>query len=107
MGFRELQGIADLAVRQQLGDTVTYSPGSRGLSSVVVSGVFDAAYQFVDAGNAGVSSSGPAVFLTLSDLPSDPSDDHDATVTFQTVVYEIRESQPDGLGGCLLLLHKT
>lgn len=105
MGFRELQGIADLAVRQQLGDTVTYSPGSGG--PVSVSGVFDAAYQFVDAGNAGVSSSGPAVFLTLSDLPSDPSDDHDATVTFQTVVYEIRESQPDGLGGCLLLLHKT
>jgi hypothetical protein len=105
MGFSDLLQVGDQSVRELLGETVTYTPGAG--SPVDISGVFDKAYQFVDAGQAGVSSSGPAVFLTLSDLTSDPDDDTSARVTVGTTVYRVRESQPDGLGGILLLLHEV
>lgn len=94
---------ADLAVRQMLGGPVTYTPGSG--APAVVQGVFDSAYVKVDAGQAGVMSTSPAVFLTLADLPSNPSDDTVATVTVGGTVYEIWEARPDGMGTVLLLLH--
>jgi hypothetical protein len=50
-------------------------------------------------------SAGPAVFLTLSDLPSDPGADPDAVVTVDGVRYTTREVQKDGMGGVVLLLH--
>lgn len=74
-------------------------------AAVDVTGIFDAAYVKVDAGQAGVSSVGPAVFLRLEDLPGNPLED-DATVTVGAVAYEIAEAKPDGQGGVLLLLHK-
>lgn len=104
MGFAESLATGDVAVRELLGSTVTYSPSSG--SPVDVSGVFDAAYIRVDAGQAGISSSGPAVFLTISDLPSDPTTAV-ATVTVAGTTYSVREAQPDGMGGVLLLLHTT
>ncbi len=104
MGFSDLMAAADRAAREVLGETVTYAPSSG--DPVEVRGIFDAAYVRVDAGQAGVSSSGPAVFLCLSDLPSDPTDD-EAVVTVGAVGYRIREAQPDGLGGVLLLLHRV
>jgi hypothetical protein len=105
VGFSELLATVDRAVRKTLGGSVTYSPTSG--SPVTVDGVFDAAYVRVDLGQAGVSSSGPAVFLRLSDLPSDPSTDATATVTVSGVTYTVHEAQPDGLGGVLLQLHQV
>lgn len=104
MAFTDLVERTDLAVRGHLGGPVTYSPSVG--APVDVTGVFDAAYVRVDLGQIGVSSSGPAVFLRRSDLPSDPSEDPGATVTVKGVVYSIHEVQPDGEGGgVLLLLH--
>lgn len=93
-------------VRGHLGEAVTYSPGS-GIP-VVVQGIFDAAYVRVEgSGQASVSSCGPAVHLSLADLPSDPSEDEDATVTIRGVTYSVPESKPDGLGDVLLILYRT
>lgn len=104
MAFTDLVERADIAVRGHLGSTVTYSPSVG--APVAVQGVFDAAYVRVDLGQIGVSSSGPAVFLRRSDLPSDPSEDPGATVTVNGIIYTIHEVQPDGEGGgVLLLLH--
>lgn len=88
-----------------LGGPVTYTPGVG--AAVDVRGVFDALYVKVDAGNTGVSSSGPAVFLRLSDLPSDPSDDVAARVTVAGTQYKVREAEPDGIGGVHLLLQEV
>jgi hypothetical protein len=104
MAFSDLLLTADRAALAVLGDPVTYTPGVG--SAANVRGVFDAAYQRVDVGHAGVASVGPAVFLRVSDLPSDPSDDADATVTVRGTTYTVHEAQPDGLGGVRLLLHE-
>jgi len=104
MTFSALLERADVAVRGILGGTVNYAP-SVGIA-VDVTGIFDAVYVKVDAGEAGVSSTGPAVFLRLEDLPSDPTTDA-ATVTVAGIAYSIREAEPDGQGGVLLLLHKA
>jgi hypothetical protein len=87
------------------GGSVTYTSGVG--SAVSVRGVFDALYEKVDAGNTGVSSFGPAVFLRLSDLPSHPSDDASARVTVAGIEYKVREAQPDGVGGVHLLLQQV
>lgn len=106
MGYSELMALVDGPVRELLGETVTYAGSSGG--PVEVRGVFTEDHQKVDAGRAGVSSSGPAVFLRLEDLPSNPAEDGDSVrVTVGAVTYSVREAQPDGLGGVLLLLHKA
>lgn len=103
MSWSTLLAQTDKGVLQIAGDPVTYTPGVG--SAVSVRGVFEAEYVRVDAGVAGVSSPGPAVFLRLSDLPSDPSVDADATVTVSAAVYTAHEVKPDGQGGVLMLLH--
>jgi hypothetical protein len=105
VSFSSLLAMADRAALTAHGDPVTYSPGAG--SPVSVCGIFDAAYQRVEAGEPGISSSGPGLFLRLADLPSDPGVDSAATVTVATVVYRAWEVKPDGLGGVLLLLHKV
>lgn len=102
MGFSDLLAQADVAATQHLGGAVSYTTGLG--ATVSVQGIFDAAYVLVDAGQAGVSSCGPAVFLRLADLPSDAIDD-EPTITVDAVEYEVREAKPDGQGGVLLLLH--
>jgi hypothetical protein len=69
--------------------------------------VFDAAYVKAGAGEVGVSSAGPAVFLRLADLSSDPETDRDARVTIREQDYSIHEVQPDGQGAAVLLLHEV
>lgn len=106
MGFADLMAsLVDPAVRQQLGGSVTYTPGVG--AAVTVDGVFDAAHQHLDLGEPGVTSQGPAAFLTLADLPSDPVTDTAATVTYAGVTYTPHTVKPDGLGGVLLLLHRV
>jgi hypothetical protein len=104
VGFTALLAAADRAALQNLGGPVRYTAGS-GVTADVV-GVFDSAYVKVDAGQAGVSSMGPAVFLRLADLPSDPEIDS-PIVTVESVNHVVREVQKDGLGGVLLLMHRT
>ena len=97
--------MADGPVRGILGSaSISYAPSVG--APVVVSGVFDASYVRVDLGT-GVSSVSPAVFLRLSELPSNPETDEGATVTVAGVAYVAHEVQPDSVGGVLLLLHKV
>lgn len=104
MGFPELLAGVDKIVRTKLGGLVTYAPSTG--DPVTVNGVFDASYDMVSVGRAGVSGYAPAVFLTLSDLPSDPTIDTPA-ITVGSVEYKIREVKPDGLGGVWILLHEA
>ncbi len=105
MSFADLLTVADVAVRGRLGGNVTYTP-TVGVA-VTVDGIFDRAYERLDLGNPGVSSYGPGVFLTLTDLPSNPAVDTTATVTVSGVTYLPYEYAPDGLGGIVLHMHEV
>jgi hypothetical protein len=105
VGFAELLEMADAAQLERQGGAVTYT-SSEG-EEVEVEGIFDKTHQHIDAGRTGVTSSGPVVYLRLSDLSSDPEEDGEATVTVAEVEYTIREVQKDGMGMVRLLLHKA
>ena len=104
MAWPELLAAVDRAALQHLGGAVRYTPNAG--APVDVEGVFDANYVRADAGQAGVVTSGPAVFLRLADLPSDPETD-EPTITVGGTTYRVREPQKDGQGGVVLLLHQT
>lgn len=107
MAWGRLLEAADRAAMEHLGgETVTYKPGTG--APVPVIGIFDEAYVLADASDARVSSSGPAVFFRLADLPSDPDTDTGVVeVTVGGKTYRRREVKKDGQGGVLLLLHET
>ncbi len=111
MAFSDLLAVADRACLTHLGRTVRYEPNIG--VAVDVTGVFDAEYVRVDAGQAGLESSGPAVFLRLEDLkdangvPLPDPDDDEPTITVAGVAYRVRERQKDGQGGIRLLLHRA
>lgn len=103
--FASLVERNDRAVQAHLGGSVTYAPTVG--QPVTVKGVFDEAYERVDGFGSGVSSSGPAVHVTLADLPSDPATDVEALITINGQSYKAREVKPDGMGGAMLLLHRA
>lgn len=105
MGFRALLALADRAALQHLGGPVRYTSGAGAV--VDVSGIFDAAYVRQVAGQPGVTSFGPAVFLRVAGLPSDPETDLTATITVEGVFYSIQEPKKDGLGGVVLQLNEV
>ncbi len=104
MGFADLVAAADRAAQEMLGgQPVTYLPDAG--PSVVVTGLFDEQYVLAEGtAEAGVATSGPAVFLLLDDLPVDPAEDDDATVTIGAVPYRVIGVRPDGIGGVVLAL---
>ena len=104
MDFPALVAQMDRPVLDHLGGTVRYA--SMFGVAVDVQGIFDAAYVRVDAGEAGLESSGPAVFFRLEDLPADFESD-EPTITANGVEYRVRERQKDGQGGIHLLLHRA
>ena len=104
MAFRDLLAVADRAAQKHLGGTVRYTPTNG--ASAEVAGVFEAGHVRADAGQAGMTTVGPAVFLRLEDLPSDPELDEGASVTVSGVEYRIHEPAKDGQGGVTLYLHR-
>ncbi len=107
MVFADLIGGADRLVIQQLGEAVGYSRDGVALPTAVP-GVFTAQYFLVDqGGEAGVSSSVPAIFFRLADLPSDPATDLRPTIARGAATYLAREVKKDGEGGVLILLRET
>lgn len=94
-----------VAGQKIVGSPVNYAPGVG--DPVDVYGVFDLLYEHLDLGHAGVSSVGPAVYLTIADLPSDPKADKAARITINGTVYKPREAKPDGFGGTQVLLFKA
>jgi hypothetical protein len=105
VGFSDALALADQAVQDHLGDPVTYTPGVG--APVAVTGVFDAVYVNAASGKAEVSTGGPAVFLMVADLSSDPTTDLNLRVTIYGVTYKPREVEPDGKGGVLIHLHQV
>lgn len=94
------RGVADLLG----GTSATCTP--EGGDPVEVTGNFDEAYQRLDIGTPGVSTTTPSLFLVLSDLPSDPAEvEYAIEVAGQE--FRVREVQKDGQGGVRLLLHKV
>lgn len=69
-------------------------------------GIFDAAFTRVDLGEPGVASVGPAVYLGISDLPSDPETDPSCTVLIDGVLYTAHTVERTG-GSVLLHLHRS
>lgn len=109
MNFVDLLESADRSVTRILGEksedgAIVYTPGVG--AAVSVNGIFDAAYRREEAGEAGVSTSEPAVFVRLSDLPSDPRTDTPALV-IRGITYGVREVEPDGDGGVRLFLQEA
>jgi len=106
VAFPDLIAEANGAVLTLLGGPVVYA--AQYGAPVAVRGVFDATYVRSDPGQYGaaVESSGPAVFVRLTDLPSDPASDLDPTVTVGGVQYRVREARKDGMGGVVLLLQE-
>lgn len=107
MAFADHLARMDRQVLSVLGEVapVTYRTGVG--AEAEVSGLFEAAYLRADAGGAGISSSTPAVFLRLADLPMDPEDDTDPTVIVDGVAYSVREVKKDGQGAVVLMLHRA
>lgn len=85
-------------------DPVTYTPVTG--SPKEIKAIFDAEFQSIDNKTGlPLSSTQPALGVRLSDLPAAPrKGDH---VTVKGTTYKVMESQPDGQGGALLLLHAT
>lgn len=104
MSFEDLLAVGDEAVLDHLGCPVSYV-STDGVEKLVA-GIFDRAYVRVDVGQPGVSSSGPAVFLRVADLPVDPETDLDPTIVVEGVSYRVREVEPDGKGGVVITLSK-
>lgn len=103
MSFPELVTAVDRAVQGHLGAVaVVYEPYLA--PAVEVQGLFDANYVLVEGGAVGVESTGPAVWLRLEDLPSDPREDENVKVTIGGTRYTVRERKADGMGGILLVL---
>lgn len=105
MAFSDLVAAADRAVQANLGGVaVTWQSDVWG--DVIVTGMFDEAYELADPSGAGVESLGPTFFVRASDLPAHVDDDLDARLIVGEKPYRIIERQPDGMGGVRLLLHR-
>lgn len=102
MSFFDLIARADRTAQRVLGGVpVVYTPQDG--APVTVTGIFDAQYLLIESGETRVEGRHPAVFLRLSDLPTDPDQD-EPTVTIGAKEYRVTERRPDGLGGVLLVL---
>lgn len=84
------------------GEPVIYQP--KGGTAVLITGIFDSVFVLAEGNaHAGVESRGPAVFLRLDDIPSDPELD-DPTLTIRGLNYRVVERMPDDVGGIVLVL---
>ena len=111
MAFADLAAQTDRAALAAFGEPVTYTPQGGPPTSVrpngdPLIGIFDLQYVLAKgSAEAGVESLGPAVFLLLEDLPTNPEDD-EPTLTIGAVTYRVTERRPDGMGGIVLALRR-
>lgn len=104
MAFADLLLIADRANLAVNGQPVAYAPAIG--APVTVNGIFENAYQRIELGNPGVTSTGPMVFVRLSDLPTDLEQDT-PILTINGQRYTVKEVQRDGQGGAKLMLFEA
>ena len=99
----DLANRALTAVVGVMGEPVTLT---RGQSTVQAKGVFQASYVGLDPETGvQVRSTQPIVLVNREQLPWDPKQGD--TVEVRSTTYRVRDAQPDGHTGWLLMLHKT
>lgn len=109
MSFDDVIARVDRAAIRVFGEStpVLYLPDEDYAEATPVTGIFDEQYVLAKGtAEAGVEALGPAVFLRLEDLPTDPEDD-DPTLTIRDVDYRVIERRPDGMGGIVLALRRV
>lgn len=104
MAWRDQVARMDATLVEHFGDPTIYTSSSG--QAAQPKGIFDDAFVHVDAGEAGVTSTGPAVFYRLVDLPTDPENDEPELV-IAGVTYRVIDVQKDGQGGVMLRLHRV
>lgn len=101
--INDLANRALTAVTRVMGESVTVS---RGQSTAQVRGVFQASHVGLDPETGiQVRSTQPVVLVKRGELPWDPKQGD--TVVARSVTYRVRDAQPDGHEGWLLMLHRT
>jgi hypothetical protein len=100
---QDIIAIADDACLDVWGELTQYTVGG---VTYEPTGIFEAAYVWVQAGQAGVQSQGPAVFYQRADLPSDPQEVEPTQIVIRGTAYRVIEVKNDGQTGVLLRLHK-
>lgn len=105
--INDLANRALTAVTRVMGEPVTVS---RGQVTAQVEGVYQASYVGLDPETGiQVRSTQPVVLVKrgdlLGDLPWDPKQGD--TVVVRSTTYRVRDAQPDGHTGWLLMLHRT
>jgi len=91
------------AVVSVMGEPVTLS---RGQSTAQVVGVYQASHVGLDPETGvQVRSTQPVVLIDGEGLPWDPKQGD--TVVARSTTYRVRDAQPDGHTGWLLMLHRT
>jgi hypothetical protein len=101
----DLASIALRAVVQTMGDRepVEYH---RGQVAHELRGVFQAAHVALDPETGvQVRSTQPVLLINGADLPLEPKQGD--SVVARGATYRVRDPQPDGHGGWLLMLHRT
>lgn len=99
----DLANRALTAVVKVMGEPVAIA---RGQSTAQVRGVFQAAYVGLDPETGiQVRSTQPVVLVKRGDLPWDPKQGD--TVVARECTYRVRDAQPDGHDGWLLMLHRV
>jgi len=79
---------------------------TRGQSTVQARGVFQASHVGLDPETGvQVRSTQPVVLVQRGELPWDPKQGD--TVVARSTTYRVRDAQPDGHTGWLLMLHRT
>lgn len=99
----DLASIALRAVVRVMGEPITYT---RAGQSVPSRGVFQASHVGLDpASGMTVSSTQPVLLVNRADLPFDPHKGD--TVQVGAGTFQVRDPQPDGHTGWLLLLQRV
>ncbi len=86
------------------GEEITYTPADGG-DPVVLDGIFDEAFESVDAATGlSIISQQPIIGIKIADLPYVPT--RDDVVSIRGIDYRVVEPQHDGQAGYRILLHK-
>jgi hypothetical protein len=98
---------AQFVSANDFGRSFRYLPGVG--PEISVTGIFDAAYLLLEAGQAGVSGTAPTLLCCSSDLDALPAGKacEDDRVIDGLVQYRVVDVQPDGTGMSLLILERT
>lgn len=100
MSFKNAQDAVLKATNKVFGDDVIYTYASDS-TTAEIKGVFDNAFIEIN----GISTKKPILRIRLADLAAEPADTDTATIN--SVVYIVRDHEPDNFGGTTLILEKN